>query len=140
MIISTSFGTRVTLRNISANKSYNDKYNEDWLKYKLGEIREMARDVLVGDFLDSLPHLTGTDKDDGFEVPSIVSSKGHRWGAAFPILSQEFTDMDCQLIASEQFVACGDYFGKLSGRIEGAHLSGRSAATEILKLNGNGIS
>ena len=105
-------------------------------KYKIGEIREMARDVLVRDFLNCLPHLAGSGGgDDGFEIPPIVHSVGHRWGAAFPIPSQEFTDMDCQLIASEQFVACGDYFGKLSGRIEGAYLSGRSAANEILRRN-----
>jgi len=104
-------------------------------KYKVGEIREMARDVLVGDFLNSLPHLAGNDRDDDFEIPSIATSMGHRWGAAFPIPSQEFTEMDSQLIASEQFVACGDYFGKLPGRIEGAYLSGRSAANEIIQLN-----
>jgi renalase len=104
-------------------------------KYKIGEIREMAREVLVGDFLNSLPHLAGSDNDGDFEIPSIATSMGHRWGAAFPIPSQEFTEMDCHLIASEQFVACGDYFGKLSGRIEGAYLSGRSAANEIIQLN-----
>lgn len=104
-------------------------------KYKIGEIREMAKDVLVGDFLESLQHLSGSDSGTGSEIPSVVNAVGHRWGAAFPIPSEEFTNMDCQLIASEQFVACGDYFGKLSGRIEGAYLSGRSAAHEIVKLN-----
>jgi len=100
-------------------------------KYKVGEIREMAKDVLIGDFLNSLPQLGRTNK----EVPSIVTSVGHRWGAAFPIPSQEYIDMDCQVIPPEHFVACGDYFGKLSGRIEGAYLSGRSAANEIIQLN-----
>lgn len=101
-------------------------------KYKISEIREMAKEVLVGDFLKSIPRLTG---NDDFGVPPIVASVGHRWGAAFPIPSREFTEMDCQLIAPEQFVACGDYFGKLSGRIEGAFLSGRSAANQIIRCN-----
>jgi hypothetical protein len=39
--------------------------------------------------------------------------------------------MESQLIADKQFVACGDYFGKLSGRIEGAYLSGLSAANQL---------
>ncbi|VEU33396.1 unnamed protein product [Pseudo-nitzschia multistriata] len=102
-------------------------------KYKIDEIREMARDVLVDDFLKSLPHLAGGNGPD--EIPPIVSAVGHRWGAAFPVPSQEYTDVECQPIASKQFVACGDYFGKLSGRIEGAYLSGRSAANEILRRN-----
>mmetsp|Transcript_26852 Transcript_26852/g.58921 ORF Transcript_26852/g.58921 Transcript_26852/m.58921 type:complete len:417 (+) Transcript_26852:83-1333(+) len=108
-------------------------------KYKIDEIREMAKDVLVGDFLKSVPHLIehNDGKDDGSEItiPSIVTSMGHRWGAAFPIPTQEFIGMECQPIPSEQFVACGDYFGKLSGRIEGAYLSGRSAANEVLQQN-----
>ncbi len=101
-------------------------------KYKIQEIREMAKEVLVGDFTNSLPHLAGSDDMD---VPAVVTSVGHRWGAAFPIPSSEFQDMDSQLIAAEHFVACGDYFGKLSGRIEGAYLSGQSAANEIIQLN-----
>lgn len=101
-------------------------------KRKIGEIREMAREVLVGDFLKSLPLLAGSEK---VEIPSVVLSVGHRWGAAFPILSQEYQGMNCQLIESEKFVACGDYFGKLSGRIEGAYLSGQAAANEIIQMN-----
>ena len=105
-------------------------------KYKIGEIRDMARDVLVGDFLNSLPHLTKEGAaDDKLEIPSVVYSVGHRWGAAFPIPSPEYSAMDCKVVANERFVACGDYFGKLSGRIEGAYLSGRSAADEIIRLN-----
>lgn len=101
-------------------------------KHKIREVREMAREVLVGDFLKSLPLLAGNEE---LEIPAIVTSVGHRWGAAFPILSQEYQDMNCQFIASEQFVACGDYFGKLSGRIEGAYLSGQAAANEIIQIN-----
>ena len=101
-------------------------------KFKVNEIREMAADVLVSDFLKSIPHL---NNGEDFEVPSIVSSVGHRWGAAFPIPSQEFLDKECELLASKQFVACGDYFGTFSGKIEGAYLSGRTAADEILQLN-----
>jgi len=101
-------------------------------RYKIGEVREMAKKVLISDFLSSLHHLGHG------EIPSIITSTGHRWGAAFPIPSQEYIDTECQLIASERFVACGDYFGKLSGRIEGAYLSGRSAANEIIRLNEGG--
>ena len=100
-------------------------------RYKIREIRELARDVLIRDFLESLPHLVGTTED--LKIPAIVSSVGHRWGAAFPIPSQDYQDIDCQFLEAEHFVACGDYFGKLSGRIEGACLSGQAAAKEILK-------
>jgi len=102
-------------------------------KYKVNEIREMAKEVLVRNVLKTLPHLTARDE----KVPPIVYSVGHRWGAAFPIPSQDSTKMESQCITSKQFVACGDYFGKLSGRIEGAYLSGRSAANEIIQLNDN---
>mmetsp|Transcript_45054 Transcript_45054/g.50211 ORF Transcript_45054/g.50211 Transcript_45054/m.50211 type:complete len:409 (-) Transcript_45054:111-1337(-) len=104
-------------------------------KYKTNEIREMAKDVLVHDFLESIPYLTdGKDNNNStIDIPPIMASTGHRWGAAFPIPNQDFIDMESQLIASEKFVACGDYFGKLSGRIEGAFLSGRSAA-KIIEL------
>lgn len=102
-------------------------------KDDLNEIREMAKKVLVDDFLKSIPCLIGDKKD--FEIPSIVSAVGHRWGAAFPIPTEEFAGMECQVIDSKRFAACGDYFGKLSGRIEGAFLSGRSAANDVLRLN-----
>lgn len=100
-------------------------------KYKVDEIREMAKEVLVRDFLESIPHLAGDENKD-IEMPSIATSMGHRWGAAFPIPSREYADMESQLISSKKFVACGDYFGELSGRIEGAYLSGRSAANQIV--------
>merc|ERR1712238_465190 len=104
-------------------------------KYKTNEIREMAKDVLVHDFLESIPYLTDeiNNNNSTIDIPPIMASTGHRWGAAFPIPNQDFIDMESQLIASEKFVACGDYFGKLSGRIEGAFLSGRSAA-KIIEL------
>lgn len=101
-------------------------------KHKIGEIREMAREVLVGDFLKSLPLLAGNEQ---MEIPAVVTSVGHRWGAAFPVPSKVYQDMNCQLIESEHFVACGDYFGNLSGRIEGAYLSGQAAADKIIHMN-----
>ena len=106
-------------------------------KYKIGEIREMAREILIDDFCKSLPYLVENDSNQEkvFKAPAILHSVGHRWGAAFPILSQDYQEMECQVIASEHFVACGDYFGTLSGRIEGAFLSGRSAANEILQCH-----
>mmetsp|Transcript_15237 Transcript_15237/g.21883 ORF Transcript_15237/g.21883 Transcript_15237/m.21883 type:complete len:399 (-) Transcript_15237:41-1237(-) len=97
-------------------------------KRNIGAIREMARDVLVRDFLNSMPHIVD---DDEFELPRVVTSVGHRWGAAFPIPSEKSAQMESQIIASKQFVACGDYFGQLSGRIEGGYLSGVSAADQL---------
>jgi predicted NAD/FAD-dependent oxidoreductase len=95
---------------------------------KIQEVREKAKEVLVRDFLNSIPILNG-DKDG--DMPSVVTAIGHRWGAAFPIPSDEYLEMDSQLLADKNFVACGDYFGKLSGRIEGAYLSGLSAANQL---------
>ena len=95
---------------------------------KIGEIREKAKDVLVQDFLKSIPVLAG---NENVNVPQVVTAVGHRWGAAFPLPSQEYKDMDSQLIAEKQFVACGDYFGALPGRVEGAYLSGISAADQL---------
>jgi renalase len=95
---------------------------------KIKEIREKAKEVLVQDFLKSIPILAG---DKEVELPLVATAIGHRWGAAFPIPSPEFVEMDSQLIADKEFVACGDYFGKMSGRIEGAYLSGLSAANQL---------
>jgi predicted NAD/FAD-dependent oxidoreductase len=97
---------------------------------KTDKIREKAEEVLVRDFLASAAILAG-DTNVEYSSPSVETSIGHRWGAAFPVPSQEYVDMDCQLIAGKQFVACGDYFGSLSGRIEGAYLSGLSAANKL---------
>ena len=106
-------------------------------KYKINEIREMAKDVLVHDFLEILPYLLADSnaENNNIDVPPIVASTGHRWASAFPIPTQEFIEMESQLITSKRFVACGDYFGNFSGKIEGAYLSGRSAATKIIGLN-----
>ena len=95
---------------------------------KIQEIREKAKEVLVQDFLKSISILKD-DKDS--DLPSVTTAIGHRWGAAFPIPSDEYLAMDSQLLADKNFVACGDYFGKLSGRIEGAYLSGLSAANQL---------
>jgi len=103
-------------------------------KYKVNEIREMAKDVLVRDFLKSIPYLTGVVDEQKVEYPPITTAIGHRWGAAFPIPSEKFIEEECQVIPSQNFAACGDYFGTLSGRIEGAYLSGRSAANDIISF------
>jgi len=105
-------------------------------KRKIGEIREMAKEVLVKDFLASIPHLSGdgdgNDPESSTAVPEVAMAMGHRWGAAFPIPTKKYTDMESQLISSENFAACGDYFGALPGRIEGAFLSGVSAADQLV--------
>ena len=100
-------------------------------KYKGEEIRKMASQVLTDDFLRYLPQLTG---DEDFEVPPIVHQVGHRWGAAFPLSSEEFAGSKCQVIESRKFAACGDYYSGLSGRVEGAYISGEEAACEIIRL------
>jgi renalase len=100
---------------------------------KIKNIRELAKDVLVQDFLKSIPILTGNQQH--VDSPLVATAIGHSWGAAFPIPSPEYTEMDSQLIADKQFLACGDYFGTLSGRIEGAYLSGLSAANQLCHEN-----
>jgi len=97
---------------------------------KVGQIREIAKEVLVNDFLKCMPHLLAGDKNDVQVPPVVATAIGHRWAAAFPIPPKELVEMESQLIASKTFVACGDYF-KLPGRIEGAHLSGVAAANQI---------
>lgn len=101
-------------------------------KQSLSQIREMAKEVLVRDFIASIPHLT---EDELIHIPSVTTSIGHRWGAAFPIPSKDLSKMESQMITNMNFVACGDYFGGLSGRVEGAYLSGRSAAIDILSCD-----
>lgn len=110
----------------------------------LPQIRETIRKQMVNDFIDCLPTLmakSGCDEIKQMDTPNIVDSIGHRWGAAFPsFLKQKgtedqnmFKDMECQVFPQQQFVACGDYFGTYAARVEGAFLSGRAAAKEVLK-------
>jgi renalase len=99
---------------------------------KIKDIRELAKDVLVQDFLKNLATLAG---DKHVDLPLMAKAIGHSWSAAFPILSPEYKEMDSQLIAEKRFVACGDYFGALSGRVEGAYLSGLSAANQLCHEN-----
>ncbi|CAJ1952961.1 unnamed protein product [Cylindrotheca closterium] len=95
----------------------------------LDAIRERAREVLVSDFIKFLKERSSSDS---MEVPKVVASFGHRWGAAFPIAGEHYSNREVQTYPSRSFISCGDYFGKLSGRIEGAYLSGIAAATELL--------
>jgi predicted NAD/FAD-dependent oxidoreductase len=99
-------------------------------------VKEKAREILARDFLNAIPHLNlaaGTKEEVTIAVPEVVASIGHRWGAAFPIVPSDhmLMEVESQCIPSKRFVACGDYFGKLSGRIEGAFLSGSSAADRL---------
>lgn len=95
---------------------------------KVGDVREKAKNVLLEDFVKSVPVLS---KNKQMTVPPVLHAVGHRWGAAFPIPPQQYMEMDSQLLADKRFVACGDYFGALSGRIEGAYVSGLSAADHV---------
>lgn len=100
------------------------------------QIRDLTKEVLVRDFLNCLPLLAAgedgqTTTATDVPPPVVATAIGHRWGAAFPIPSQGCMDTESQLIPSKKFISCGDYFGKLPGRIEGAYLSGISAANQL---------
>jgi len=93
-------------------------------------VREEAKDILLDDFISAVSKLSATDS----AIPNVCSAVGHRWSAAFPIPTQEAeTDDDNYFERQQNFVACGDYMGKYTGRIEGAYLSGKAAAATILK-------
>lgn len=105
----------------------------------INQIREEIRKTMVNDFINSIPHLMsvigGGDNNDVVidisNMPTVIDSVGHRWGAAFPINAN--VDMDCYLDMTQQLVLCGDYFGTRNGRVEGAFLSGRSAAQNLIR-------
>ena len=97
---------------------------------------------MVNDFIQCIPTLLGKscqEENKEMNTPKIVDSMGHRWGAAFPsfIKQESFKEMESQALPEKQFVACGDYFGIYAGRVEGAFLSGRAAANEVLKHVGD---
>jgi predicted NAD/FAD-dependent oxidoreductase len=72
--------------------------------------------------------------DQNVDLPLVATAIGHSWSAAFPILSPEYKEMDSQLIADKQFVACGDYL-ELYREELGAYLSGLSAANQVCHVN-----
>mmetsp|Transcript_22656 Transcript_22656/g.65236 ORF Transcript_22656/g.65236 Transcript_22656/m.65236 type:complete len:411 (-) Transcript_22656:17-1249(-) len=92
-------------------------------------VREKAKELLVNDFLGAIQKLTGGDNSS---IPPIVSAVGHRWSAAFPSPSKSSQEMDCFADIANKFIACGDYLGKLPGRVEGAYISGSAAASALL--------
>ncbi|KAL3942487.1 MAG: hypothetical protein SGBAC_003338, partial [Bacillariaceae sp.] len=100
-------------------------------KDDLDAIRERAQEVLVTDFIRFLKETANSDEA---EIPNVVASFGHRWGAAFPIAGEHFASKKAQTYPSRCFISCGDYFGTLTGRIEGAYLSGVAAATKLLAI------
>jgi hypothetical protein len=119
----------------------------------LEKIRSVIRERMVNDFIKSIPILmkindttdtsntTSSSLDQEIiQIPRILESVGHRWGAAFPQFiegdgSEEnmYKQMECQILPEKQFVACGDYFSKYPGRVEGGYLSGRAAAIKLLE-------
>jgi len=96
-------------------------------------VRQRAKEALVEGFLKAIPKLATAGGGSTPAIPPIKEAIGHRWGAAFPVvkdgsgLSMEESGMD----ESKRFVSCGDYYGVYAGRIEGAYLSGASAAAQL---------
>ena len=105
----------------------------------LNDIREGIRKTMVNDFTNAIPHLLsviggGDNNDDVIDItnmPIVIDSVGHRWGAAFPINAK--LDMNSYIDTTQQLVVCGDYFGTRHGRVEGAFQSGRSAAQNLIR-------
>jgi len=105
----------------------------------LNDIREGIRKTMVNDFTNAIPHLLsviggGDNNDDVIDItnmPTVIDSVGHRWGAAFPINAK--LDMNSYIDTTQQLVVCGDYFGARHGRVEGAFQSGRSAAQNLIR-------
>lgn len=92
-------------------------------------VREKAQELLMNDFLGAVQKLSG---DDNFSIPPVVSSVGHRWSAAFPSPPKASQEVDYFHDIEHKFIACGDYCGLLSGRVEGAYISGSAAADALL--------
>ncbi|KAL7536771.1 hypothetical protein ACHAXR_007388 [Thalassiosira sp. AJA248-18] len=114
----------------------------------LGKIRGKIKETMVEDFIKSIPLLMSmTSSNDGeqddqqqlVEIPKIIRSMGHRWGAAFPLHIEKngemcmYRKMECYVDDGKQFIACGDYFGGYHGSVEGAFLSGRAAANHLIE-------
>jgi hypothetical protein len=51
---------------------------------KIKDIRELAKEVILQDFLLAIPILAG---DQNVDLPLVANAIGHSWSAAFPILS-----------------------------------------------------
>ena len=106
----------------------------------LNNIRSVIRSTMVKDFERSIPLLMSISNCASSEqMPKVIESIGHRWGAAFPFYFEKegkeniFLNMDCHLDTDNQFIACGDYFSRYSGSVEGAWLSGRAAANHLIE-------
>jgi predicted NAD/FAD-dependent oxidoreductase len=108
----------------------------------IDDIRQRAKDVLMEDFMNAIPSLATTTTTGNIPVPRMIESIGHRWGAAFPLVVVDdddrstLLDEEFYIDTSTNFVSCGDYYGggrKLTGRIEGAYLSGMSAASQLIE-------
>ena len=101
---------------------------EDFEK-KRALVREKAKQILLNDFRAAIAKLS-TSGDA--PVPQIVSAVGHRWSAAFPSVPASAQGREYFIDTDHRFIGCGDYMGKLTGRIEGAYLSGNAAASALL--------
>eukprot|EP00555_Chaetoceros_dichaeta_P013065 CAMPEP_0198270296 /NCGR_PEP_ID=MMETSP1447-20131203/44535_1 /TAXON_ID=420782 /ORGANISM="Chaetoceros dichaeta, Strain CCMP1751" /LENGTH=402 /DNA_ID=CAMNT_0043962251 /DNA_START=10 /DNA_END=1218 /DNA_ORIENTATION=- len=99
-------------------------------------VKDKAKEMLLAEFLRVLPKIS--DDSGTMKIPKVISAVGHRWSAAFPIVSQQGGEDKCFTDFNNRFVACGDYCGKYTGRIEGAFLSGKAAADTIIsEINTN---
>ena len=98
-------------------------------------VREKTQDILWKEFYDFMvPKFIAPGR-----FPKASYKVGHRWSAAFPKLPNNdpaISAMDDDIYHDwdQQFVACGDYMGQYTGRVEGAYLSGLEAAKTILNV------
>lgn len=102
---------------------------EKGFEKKRALVRQKAKAVLLEDFLAAIPKLYASDDT---HIPPIASAVGHRWSAAFPSVPESSKNNECFVDIEHRFIGCGDYMGKLVGRVEGAYLSGTAAASALL--------
>ena len=116
--------------NADAAREVLSQVDGETFEEKRENVRARSKELLMNDFLAALPKLS--ENRDSFKFPQITYAVGHRWSASFPDVSP--SDSYCFLDNLEHnFLACGDFLGPYPGRIEGAFLSGTSAADRILR-------
>jgi renalase len=123
-------GSKSAERILASTEAYS--IDEKDFEKKRALVRERAKEILLQDFMAAIPKLSVLYDDDS-SIPRVVSAVGHRWSAAFPSVTKANQEKDAFVdIEQYKFIACGDYIGKLTGRVEGAYLTGAAAAAALL--------